>query len=63
MDDMAWLLGDEWTPSVPELEAQLLDIYLPLFSRQRTVDESRDYLMTFGALHMCPLITHPFPQR
>lgn len=53
LDDMAWLLGDEWTPNIPELEAQLLDTYLPLFSEQRTADQSRDYLMTFGTLHMC----------
>ena len=53
LDDLAWLLGDEWTPNIPELESQLLDTYLPLFSEQRTVDQSRDYLMTFGTLHMC----------
>ncbi|MBT3492017.1 MAG: phosphotransferase, partial [Rhodospirillaceae bacterium] len=56
LDDLAWLLGDEWSPNEPSFEAALLDEYLDKFSAETRGDDgasARDYLMIFGTLHMC----------
>lgn len=53
LDDLAWLLGDEWAPDDEGLEAELLHAVLPDFSAGRSAGEARDYLMAFGTLHMC----------
>lgn len=53
LDDLCWMLGDEWTPYNLEMEEQLLQEYLPLFSGERSSQEACDYLRSFGSLHMC----------
>ena len=53
LDDLAWLLGDEWAPEDESLEAELLETFLPEFSVGRCAKQGRDYLMAFGTLHMC----------
>ncbi|MBT3532911.1 MAG: phosphotransferase, partial [Rhodospirillaceae bacterium] len=52
LDDLAWFLGDEWSPDEPETEAILLDGYLADFTGNDS-SAAHDYLMTFGTLHMC----------
>ncbi|MDA1100096.1 MAG: phosphotransferase [Proteobacteria bacterium] len=52
LDDLGWLLGDEWSPDDPLGEGDLLEIYLADFAGDKPA-AARDYLMTFGTLHMC----------
>lgn len=52
LDDVGWLLGDEWSPDDPAGEAALLATYLADFTDDDPA-AARDYLMTFGTLHMC----------
>lgn len=53
LDDLAWLLCDEWAPDDESLEEKILKTHLPEFSAGRSVKQARDYLMVFGTLHMC----------
>lgn len=53
LDDMVWLLCDEYTPDWPEAKARLIAHFLPSFLNGSSLDEAYDYLMTFGALHSC----------
>jgi len=52
LDDMAWVLGDEFVPEWVAVEGRLLEKFLPLFKGQMSVDEAREYLMAYGAFHM-----------
>ncbi len=52
LDDLAWLLGDEWSPDDPLGEAGLLETCLAGFTDDEPA-AARDYLTTFGTLHMC----------
>lgn len=52
LDDVAWILGDEFTPDIPELESLLLEKHLPDFADDLSVDEAHHYLMVYGVLHM-----------
>ena len=51
LDDIAWLIGDEFTPDLPEVEARLLERHLPTFADGPTPDEARRYLYAYGAFH------------
>ncbi|MBI4182481.1 MAG: phosphotransferase [Proteobacteria bacterium] len=51
LDDLAWLLGDEYVPDWPEAEARLLGKWLPGFAPEPRA--GLEYLMTFGVFHMC----------
>ena len=53
LDDLVWLLGDEYTPDLPEVEAALLQEHLPAFADDLTVDEAKAYIGAFGSLHTC----------
>jgi len=53
LDDLVWLLCDEYTPDWPEAEARLIARFLPLFSNGSAPHAAHDYLMTFGTLHNC----------
>lgn len=53
LDDVAWLLCDEYTPDWPNTEARLISRFLPSFLDGSSPDAANDYLMTFGALHSC----------
>jgi hypothetical protein len=51
LDDVVWLLCDEYTPDLPKAEEQLIGRILPWFLNGSAQDVAYDYLMTFGALH------------
>ena len=55
LDDLAWLLCDEYMPDDAELEAALLKRFLPLFAiqSQRSPEDALVYLSRFGSLHSC----------
>lgn len=53
LDDMAWLLADEYTPHVPAMEDRLIARHLEAIAEPGSKDVPFDYLMAFGALHMC----------
>ncbi|NQW53559.1 MAG: phosphotransferase [Rhodospirillales bacterium] len=51
LDDVVWLLCDEYTPDLPKVEERLIGRILPWFLNGSAQDVAYDYLMTFGALH------------
>jgi hypothetical protein len=53
LDDLAWLLGDEFTPDMPSVEETLLAEYLPVFGDDLSPEDARSYLSAFGGLHTC----------
>jgi hypothetical protein len=53
LDDMAWLLGDEYTPDIPDMEDRLIARHLETIAAPGSKDAPLEYLMAFGALHMC----------
>lgn len=52
LDDMAWVLGDEYIPDWPELEDRLLARYIPRFAGSMSESVATDYLMAYGSFHM-----------
>lgn len=52
LDDLAFVLSDEWTAIDPETESRLIDKHLASFARKRSETEAHDYLMAFGVFHM-----------
>lgn len=55
LDDLAWLLCDEYLPDDAQLEQDLFERFLPGFARlsERQPEEASDYLSRFGTLHSC----------
>lgn len=53
LDDVVWLLCDEYTPHWPAAEEKLINNFLPLFLNGASRDEAYNYFMTFGVLHSC----------
>ena len=53
LDDLAWLLGDEYVPDLPDVEERLLDVHLSAFTDDGDADKARQYLAAFGTFHMC----------
>jgi hypothetical protein len=54
MDDLAWLLADEYMPDRPEAEARVLARYLDSFAQgMASPDEAMEYFHTYGTLHTC----------
>lgn len=55
LDDLAWLLCDEYMPDHAGLESALLKRFLPLFALQskRSPEDALVYLSRFGSLHTC----------
>ncbi len=51
LDDLAWLLCDEFVVDSPEMEKRLIDNNLALFSDHFSPDQAREYLYSFGVLH------------
>ena len=51
LDDLAWLLCDEFVPDHPGVEATLLERYIPRFADSREINEAREYLMAYGTFH------------
>jgi len=52
LDDMVWLLADEFVPDLPEVEASLLGKYLPSFCDDLSLDRARKYFFAFGVFHL-----------
>jgi len=52
LDDMVWLLADEFVPDYPEMEARLLDKYLADFADHKSLEEAKTYLRIYGTFHM-----------
>lgn len=55
LDDLAWLLCDEYMPDHAGLESAVLKRYLPLFAllSKRSLEDALVYLSHFGSLHTC----------
>lgn len=51
LDDVAWLLTDEFTPDLPDVEARLIDRHLEGFADGLSLPEARRYLYAYGAFH------------
>ncbi|MCB1964419.1 MAG: hypothetical protein KDF24_14955 [Rhodocyclaceae bacterium] len=52
LDDMAWLLGDEYVPDYPAMEQRLIDTFAGQFADALDADAARAYLYTYGSFHM-----------
>jgi len=52
LDDMVWLLADEFVPDRPDVEAKLLEKYLPVFADDLSLDHARQYFFTMGVFHL-----------
>jgi hypothetical protein len=52
LDDLAWLLGDEFTPDLPLIEARLLERHLAAFADAKDSAQARTYLFAYGVFHM-----------
>ncbi|MEB4589958.1 phosphotransferase [Candidatus Thiothrix sp. Deng01] len=52
LDDMAWLLGDEFTPDNPLVERELIKRFLPHFADDLNGQEAMRYLMAYGTFHL-----------
>lgn len=52
LDDMAWLLGDEFVPEFPILEARLIEEFTPQFADEFTLPQAREYLHSYGCFHI-----------
>ena len=53
LDDMVWLLGDEYIPDWPDTEEKLIEAHLPAFANGLTASDARAYLFAFGTFHLC----------
>ena len=53
LDDVAWLLADEYVPDWAAVEHELLGRYLDRFAGESGIDQAADYLAAFGTFHMC----------
>jgi len=53
LDDLAWLLADEYNVDDAAAEEQLLDRHLDKFSDGRDAEPAFEYLMIYGTLHTC----------
>ncbi len=53
IDDLAWLLGDEFVPDWPDVEKRLMEKYLPLTVPAQLFGYAVPYLASFGSLHIC----------
>lgn len=52
LDDMVWLLADEFVPDLPEVEAKILGKYLPAFADDLSLDRARQYFFALGVFHL-----------
>lgn len=52
LDDMVWLLGDEFIPHRPDVEKRLLETHLPVYADDLSIDEARQYFYTLGVFHL-----------
>lgn len=53
LDDVAWLLTDEYTPQVAAVENDLIPRILPFFANGYSQPQAQEYLHVYGTLHSC----------
>lgn len=53
LDDVAWLLTDEYTPFLPAIESELIPRILPAFASGYSPAQAHEYLRLFGTFHSC----------
>ncbi len=53
LDDVAWLLTDEFTPYLPDHENDLINKILPAFAHGFSPDQALEYLRVYGTFHGC----------
>jgi len=53
LDDVAWLLADEYTPYLPQEESALITCVLPMFANGYSLEQAHEYLRVFGTFHSC----------
>ncbi len=51
IDDLVWLLGDEFVPNHPQIETQLLTQHLPSFADHYSIDRATEYFYAYGVFH------------
>lgn len=51
IDDLVWLLGDEFVPNLPKIESQLLTQRLPDFADHFSIDQATEYFYAYGVFH------------
>lgn len=52
LDDMAWLLTDEYVPDLPVVEERLIERHIESFADDLSVDEAKQYLSAYGVFHL-----------
>lgn len=52
LDDMAWLLADEFVPDFPEAEERLIEKHVASFADDLSTDEAKHYLSAYGVFHL-----------
>ncbi|MGB5325353.1 MAG: phosphotransferase [Pseudomonadales bacterium] len=53
LDDLVWLLADEWVPERPDIEQKLLDTYLEKFRDDLSPEDAHRYFHALGVFHLC----------
>jgi hypothetical protein len=53
LDDVAWLLADEYVPDCPEVEERLIEKHIGNFADDLSIDEAKQYLSAYGVFHLC----------
>ncbi len=53
LDDVAWLLTDEYTPQMEAVENDLIPRILPFFANGYSQPQAQEYLHIYGTLHSC----------
>lgn len=53
LDDVAWLLTDEYTPHLEEVENELFLKILDSFANGYSQSQAQEYLCVYGTLHSC----------
>lgn len=51
LDDLAWLLCDEFVPDCPDVEDRVLERFVEQFADSGDVGRANDYLMAYGTFH------------
>lgn len=52
VEDLAFVLFDEWMPLDADAEARLIETYLPQFQRSFSTDAAHRHLVLYGTVHM-----------
>ncbi len=63
LDDLVFILADEWTALDLKAETRLLEKYLPAFSGGRATDDAFAYVMAYGVFHMSARIRRAIKYR